>query len=143
MRFAILLSFFLLAISCSSDDVRNHNNPYLIPHTVNLSLNLNLPQYNSLKYPGNSVVIYHQGIKGVVVYCLNADLYIAHELSDPNHMPNDCSTMTISGAVASCPCPDDDNSYDLITGQHSTTNEKYPMLQYRAKREGNSIRVYN
>ena len=143
MRYLIISLFFLLAVSCSSDDTKNYNNPYLIPTTVNLQLNLNLPQYNLLKYPGNSVTIYHQGIKGIVVYCVNTDLYIAHELSDPNHLPNDCSTMAIEGAIASCPCPDDDNSYDLITGQHTSAEEKYPMLQYRAKREGNSIRVYN
>lgn len=143
MRSTIICMLFLLAISCSSDDSKNYNNPYLIPNTVNLTLNLSLPQYNQLKFPGNSVTIYHQGIKGIVVYCLNSDLYIAHEISDPNHLPSGCSTMTIEGAVASCPCTDDDNSYDIITGQHSSTKEKYPMLQYRAKREGNTIRVYN
>lgn len=143
MRYFIISLLFLLTLSCSSDDTRNYNNPYLIPTTVNLQLNLNLPQYNQLKYPGNSVTIYHQGIKGIVIYCVNPDLYIAHELSDPNHLPNECSTMSITGAVASCPCPDDDNSYDLITGQHTTSKEKYPMLQYRAKREGNNVRVYN
>lgn len=143
MRYLIISIIFLLAISCSSDDTRNYNNPYLISTTVNLQLNLNLPQYKSLQYPGNHVIVYHQGIKGIVIYALNADLYIAHELSDPNHFPNNCSTMTVTGAIASCPCPDDDNSYDLITGQHSSSKERYPMLQYRAKREGNSIRVYN
>jgi len=143
MRYAVISLVLLFFVACSSDDTKNYNNPYLIPHTVNLSLNLNLPQYNSLKYPGNSVTIYHQGIKGIVVYCLNTDLYIAHELSDPNHVPNECSVMTISGAVATCPCPEDDNSYDLVTGQHQSSKEKYPMLQYRTKREGNIIRVYN
>lgn len=143
MRYAIICILFFLAISCSSDDTKNHNNPYLIPTTVNLQLNLNLPQYNQLKYPGNHVTIYHQGIKGIVIYALNSDLYIAHELSDPNHSPSDCSTMTVEGVVASCPCTDDDNSYEIVSGQHSSTKEKYPMLQYRAKREGNVIRVYN
>lgn len=143
MRYLIISMLFLLAISCSSDNASNYNNPYLIPTTVNLQLNLNLPQYNQLKYPGNHVTIYHQGIKGIVIYALNTDLYIAHELSDPNHLPNDCSTMTIEGVITSCPCPDDDNSYDLITGQHTSAEEKYPMLQYRTKREGNVIRVYN
>src|SRR5699024_2578219 len=143
MRYAVISLVLLFFVACSSDDTKNYNNPYLIPHTVNLSLNLNLPQYNSLKYPGNSVTIYHQWIKGIVVYCLNTDLYIAHELSDPNHVPNECSVMTINGAVATCPCPEDDNSYDLVTGQHQSSKEKYPMLQYRTKREGNIIRVYN
>lgn len=143
MRHLIICLFLLLTISCSSDDSKNYNNPYLLPTTVNLKLNLNLPQYNALKFPGNSVTVYHQGIKGIVIYCLNTDLYIAHELSDPNHLPNDCSTMTIEGAVASCPCSEDDNTYDLITGQHASSKEKYPMLQYRSKREGNVIRIYN
>lgn len=137
--FSILFIFF----ACSSDDYKNYNNPYLNPHTVNLELNLNLPQYNSLKYPGNSVKVYHQGIRGIVIFCVNDSYYTAYELSDPNHYPNNCSTMEVEGIIASCPCPEDDNSYDIVTGIHKTQDDMYPMLGYRVQRKGDVIRVFN
>jgi hypothetical protein len=62
----------VLTLSCSGeDDNRLINNPYLNPIPVSINLNLNLPQYNALKFPGNFVVLTNQGIRGVVVYNVN------------------------------------------------------------------------
>lgn len=142
MRY-LLFSILFIFFACSSDDYKNYNNPYLNPHTVNLELNLNLPQYNSLKYPGNSVKVYHQGIRGIVIYSPDASQYFAYELSDPNHFPNECSRMEVEGVIASCPCPEDDNSYNIFTGIHETKDNMYPMLGYKVQRRGDIIRVFN
>jgi len=140
--FSILVVSSLL--SCSSNDDNNtNNNPYITAPPVNLSINLNLPEYNDLNFPAGSVIISNQGIKGIVVYCVTENQYTASELTDPNHLPNSCSKMEILGIIATCPC-NDDNKYDIITGQYSPTdNTKYPMIQYRAVREGNVINVFN
>lgn len=143
MRYLISSLLIIFTMACSSDDLRNHNNPNLIATSVNYKISLDLPQFNSLKYPGGSVVIGNMGIKGIVVYALNSDLYIAHELSDPNHIPSQCSGMIVEGAHAKCTCPNDNNIYNLITGEHVTEKEMYPMLAYRAKRQGNTIHIYN
>lgn len=143
MRYLILSLLFAIAISCSSDDYRNYNNPNLIRVPVNYSINLNLPQFNPLIYDGRNVVIDHIGIKGVVVHRLNSNLFIALELSDPNHPPSSCSKMVINGLHAECKCPNDKNSYNIITGEHTSKEGMYPMLGYKAVREGNTIRIYN
>lgn len=137
----ILIILVSLA-SCKKDDGVRNDNPYLVDPLVNLNLNLNLPEYNPLKFPGNSITITHQGIKGIVIYNVNNDLYTAFELSDPNHTPNACSRMTIEGIIASCPC-NDDNTYDIVTGQHQVDENKYPMLQYIATRTGDNIQIGN
>lgn len=139
---AIIVSIGLM--SCNSSDDNNQNqNPYLVVPPVSLNLNLNLPEYNELKFPGGSVIVTNQGIKGIIVYCVSDTQYYAAELSDPNHTPNSCSKMQVEGIIASCPC-DDDNKYDIITGQFTPTNsEKYPMIQYRAERNGDVVNVYN
>ena len=141
----ILLSICVaLFVSCKSDDDNNQDNPYLIDPLVNINLNLNLPQYNALNFPGGTVLLSPpQGIKGVVVYNLNNSEYIALELSDPNHTANSCSRMEIDGIFANCPCPTDDNQYNIVTGQHTTEENLYPMLRYRAIRTGNTIQVSN
>ncbi len=139
----ITLSVLLLFIGCKKDDNVNTDNPYLVDPLVSLNLNLNLPEYNPLKFPGNSIIINQQGIKGIVIYNVNNDLYTAFELSDPNHTPSSCSRMDVEGIVASCPCTSDTNEYDIVTGQHQSDESKFPMLQYLATRTGNNIVISN
>ncbi len=138
---AIFLSIVLFG--CNKDDSPNDNNPNLLSPLVNLNLNLNLPQYNALNFPNNHLIISEQGIKGIVVYNLNNDLYIAFELSDPNHIPSGCSKMIVNGIIASCPCTDDENEYDIVTGEHRTNQGLYPMQQYSAVRTGNNVQITN
>jgi len=139
----LLLSVTLLSCNKNDDNnTNNTNNPFLSIPPVNLSLNLSLPEYNPLKFPGNSVIISNQGIKGIVVYCVNENFYTAFDLTDPNHAPNTCSKMDIIGIEAFCDCGDE-NVYDIITGQHLSNQSLYPMQQYRAERGGDVINISN
>lgn len=139
--FSLLIVF--TAISCSKNDDKQERNPFLTDPAVNLNLNLNLPEYNSLKFPGNYVIV-GQGIKGIVVYCVSENQYLAFDLTDPNHVPSSCSRMELTGVIASCPCPNDDNEYFITSGQHTTEPDiKYPMQQYRAQLSGNSVVISN
>jgi hypothetical protein len=139
----IALFLGLVLISCNNDDSRNDNNPNLLSPLIRVNLNLNLPQYNPLKFPGNSLILDGEGIRGVVIYNVNNDLYTAFELSDPNHTPNECSKMSINGILATCPCTTDSNVYDIVTGQHQSNEVLYPMQQYLVTRNGDNIQVTN
>ena len=145
--FFLSLILLLTVLSCKKDDsgTTNNNNPFLTPPIVNISLNLNLHEYNPLRFPGNSILINNRGIKGKVVYNLNNNLYTAFDLSDPNHIPNACSRMGVEGIVATCPCENENgtNSYDIVTGQHQNDQNAYPMQQYRAERTGDVVTVSN
>lgn len=138
----LLLSPIFWACGNNDDDNINDNNPYINPPPVNLNLNLNLPEYNPLRFPGNSVVLFNQGIKGIIVYNVNNSLYTAFDLTDPNHIPSNCSKMTVEGIIATCTCGDG-NSYDIVTGQHQNNQNAYPMLQYRVQRSGDVISLTN
>lgn len=143
IRFLLAVVAIIALISCNKDDSPVDNNPFLITPIINLDLNLNLPEYNPLKFPGNSVIITQQGVRGVVIYNVNNSLYTAFELSDPNHIPNDCSRMTIEGILATCPCTSDSNVYDIVTGQHNSDQTVFPMQQYRAERVGDNVLITN
>jgi hypothetical protein len=144
MKNLILFSLLIvLSLSCSKNDDQKERNPYLTDPLVNLNLNLNLPEYNPLKFPGNSIIT-SQGIKGIVIFCISDTQYLAFDLTDPNHVPSSCSRMEVNGPIASCPCTTDANEYFLTSGQHTTEpGAKYPMQQYRAERIGNSVVVTN
>ena len=133
----------IVIVSCKSDDDAQNDNPNLFDPLVSLNLNLNLPEYNPLKFPGNSVFINQQGIKGIVIYNVNNDFYTASDLTDPNHIPSNCSRMVIEGIIAICPCSDDSHEYDIVTGKHRADQSLFPMQQYRAERTGDNLRVFN
>jgi len=140
----IVLGFIIVIFSCGKNDRLVNNNPNLITPLVNLTLNLNLPEYVPLQFPGNHIIVTQQGIKGIVIYNVNNTQFTAFELSDPNHTPNNCSKMAVEGIIASCPCEDDDNKYDIITGQHKTQPDTmYPMLRFRVELNGDILRVFN
>ncbi len=51
----------------------------------------------------------------LLIYNLNNDQYMAFELTDPNHVPQPCSSLVVKGTEATCSC-DDGNEYTIITG---------------------------
>ncbi|WP_317130353.1 Rieske (2Fe-2S) protein [Antarcticibacterium arcticum] len=136
----ILIAAFALT-SCEPDD-EVRNNPYLTNISFRLDLNLNLPEYNSLNFPGNSYVTYNRGINGVVVYNINNTQFTAFELSDPNHPLSGCSRLTVQGIIATCSCGDG-NSYNILTGELSSGTGQYSLKPYRVRKSGNIIEVYN
>lgn len=140
----LLLLIGLVVLSCSKSDDKLDRNPFLTDPLISLNLNLNLPEYNALKFPGSSVIT-GQGIKGIVVFCVSETQYFAFDLSDPNHVPSQCSRMEVNGLIATCPCENDDNEYNIVNfGRHTTEPDaKYPMQQYRAERNGNNIVISN
>ncbi len=131
-----------LLTACSSDDDIRHRNPNLPNINFRIQLNLDLPEYNNLQFPGNNYVTYNDGIKGIVIYNLNNSQYIAFELSDPNHPPNNCSAMKVEGLTATCRC-DDANEYNIITGEITKGEGEYAMKPYRIERRGNVIEISN
>lgn len=142
-KYILCLVVAFVAFSCSKSDDKQDRNPFLTDPAISLSLNLNLPEYNAIKFPGNYVVT-GQGIKGIVVYCVSENQYLAFDLTDPNHAPNNCSRMELEGVIATCNCPDDNNKYFITSGQHTTDpSGKYPMQQYSARLSGNNVIISN
>ena len=134
------LLFFLIIISCSKE--RINNNPYLQNISFEKTINLNLPQYDNLRYSGGSIYVENGGIKGLLLFNIN-DQIMAWEASCQNHYPSECSKMSISGVQSTCSC--ENYNYSLATGQMlSEINERtYPMLSYFSEKNGNSIRIFN
>ncbi|SEK90718.1 hypothetical protein SAMN04487910_1442 [Aquimarina amphilecti] len=137
----VFISVFIL--SCSSDDGRS-NNPNLPSIGFNHTVNLDLPQFNSLKFPGNFELIRIEGvgIKGVVIYNIDNTLYSAFELSDPNIIPSSCSALSVTGIRAESNCGND-NAYEIINGQQLEGEGGFPLLRYQIRRDGNILVVSN
>ena len=140
-KILLFLPVFILLMSCSGSDDDYRNNPNLPDVNFNFQLNLNFAEYNDLQFPGNSFATYNYGVRGVVIYNINSSQYVAFELSDPNHPPNNCSGMIVDGVIATCGC--DDNQYNVITGELVEGDGDYTMKPYRVQRSGNMLEVFN
>ena len=140
-KFSILIIFVF--ISCNKNSVIR--NPFLAELDFEFSININLPLYNNLKFTGGSVLINNFGHKGIILYNLNNNNYLAWEASCPNHKPNSCSKTEISGSLTVCGC--ENYQYSLATGQlinpsPNDTNQ-YAMINYGVRVSGNNLVIYN
>ncbi len=141
-RILFLALLITLLFSCSTADENRNNNPYLVDINVNLTINLGLPEYNSLNFPGNSYTTYNYGLNGVVVYNINNSQYLAFELTDPNHPVSSCSRLTVNGLIATCDCGDG-NEYNILTGEITKGEGQYALKSYRVRKSGNTLEISN
>lgn len=141
-KISLIFTILFICISCSSNDDARINNPNLVDVSFTLRIDLNLPEYNSLNFPGNSYSTYNFGINGVVVYNINNTQFTAFELSDPNHPLSACSSLTVQGVIATCEC-NDGNSYNILTGELTNGSGQYTLKPYRISKSGNTLEIYN
>jgi nitrite reductase/ring-hydroxylating ferredoxin subunit len=137
MKKSILLLVFVFSLLSCSDESTVNNNPFIPNYSFTLDVNMNLPLYSNLQYPSNAVYYAGKGVRGIIIFNTGSG-YNAFDAACPNQNLSDCSTMTIDGINAVCPC--DSKTYSLFTGQGSL---QYPMKQYRVEVIGNILRVYN
>jgi len=136
--YIILLSLNLFFLSCSKN--KQERNPYLKDLSFNREINLDLPQYSSLKFANNSIIIKEIGIKGVIIFNSGSQ-FLAWEASDPNHFPSSCSTMEPNQFTCSCPC--EENKYSLYDGQIINGEGSYTLKPYHISVNGNFLFIYN
>lgn len=141
MRYFVLLFIvLLLATACESDD-GNNRNPFLFD--ANFNIQLSAIESLELEIPSNPIYTPLGGIRGVFVINTGNSL-IAWEASDPNHAPNECSTMLIQDNIISVQCQcDDAHSYNLFTGQAEGEVLEFTMLPYQVNNNGGVITVFN
>jgi nitrite reductase/ring-hydroxylating ferredoxin subunit len=132
----VLLLILLFMTSCDTGTFNNRN-PYLPNYPVNEQINLSLPQYSNLQFVSNHVVI-SAGVRGIVIFNTGSG-YVAFDMACPNQDLAACSTMTISGVNAVCPC--DDAEYSLFNGQ--SAGMQYPLKQYRTDTDGGYLYITN
>jgi nitrite reductase/ring-hydroxylating ferredoxin subunit len=137
MKKSILLLVFVFILLSCSDKSTVANNPFIPNYSFTVDINMSLPLYSSLQYPSNAVYYAGNGVKGIIIFNTGSG-YNAFDAACPNQNLSDCSTMTIDGINAVCPC--DSKTYNLFTGQGSL---QYQMKQYRVEVSGNVLRIFN
>lgn len=138
----MLVAFGLVIFSCSDSNNYNENCNFLLNVGVNVTLNLNLAQYNQLNFPNNPVYVPNEGNAGIIVNNSGTG-YVAFDAADPNHELGSCSLLTINGLEGVSGC-DETHRYSLLTGQPLQNPDLQCGLKpYRIERSGNSLYITN
>lgn len=132
-------SILVITSSCSDGDDDNQRNPFLLD--INFSIQLSAIQVLDLEIPSNPIYVANGGLRGVFVINTGSGI-LAWEASDPNRVPNDCSTMVIDGIEVVSQC-EDENRYNLFTGQSSGVVLEHTLLPYQVSVTGGNITVFN
>jgi nitrite reductase/ring-hydroxylating ferredoxin subunit len=132
----LFLCIVVLISSCS-DNAPSNKNPFVPNYSFTIDINTSLPAYSNLKFPSNAVYIPSVGARGILVFNTGSG-FNAFDAACPNQALSTCSTLTIKGINAVCPC--DGKEYSLFTG---LSDLQYPLKQYRVTIIGDVIRVYN
>ena len=140
-KICLALLFCVTMVSCSKNDIDNSNCKFLLNVSVNVTVNLNLPQYSQLNFTGNSVYIPNAGNNGVIVANYGAG-YLAWDASDPNHTSSSCSALQPNGLEGTCGCVDA-NTYSLVTGESLVTVLPCALKFYPVEQSGNTLFISN
>lgn len=138
---SVFFSMLTLCLFVGCENSRfNNNNPYLENFGFSIDINMDLPSFNVLQFPSNAVRILQPGvgIRGIIVFNTGSG-FRAYEAACPNQVVTPCSTMTLNGIMAVCPC--DGVEYNLFTGLGN--NMPYPMKPYQIQQNGNTLRIFN
>ncbi|MGC6422198.1 MAG: Rieske (2Fe-2S) protein [Flavobacteriaceae bacterium] len=139
-NFTIIITRLLLAVgvlttlqNCNKTSITR--NPYISNVGFDYQVNLNLPQYDDLRFVGGSAYVYQAGLKGVLIFNLNGRNFLAWEATCPNHIPRECSLLQLRGTLAECSC--EGFQYSLANGQllnpSNDGSTPYPLINYRAE----------
>ena len=125
MRKLLLLFLFLILFSCE----RNETNDILPNVPVNITLNLNLPQYQDLLIPNGWTTV-NGGVKGILIQYIGVGNppYKAFDRACPN---NDCVSAMIFDESLKMKCPCDNSEYSIIDGSPQTSGYSNFAREYR------------
>ena len=137
MRKLILLLVLVSFFSCE----KNETNDVLPDKSVNLTIDLNLPQYIDLQIPSGWAYA-SGGIKGIIIQNTGTGNpnFKAFDRACPN---NDCSSpMTFDGSLKlTCSC--DESVYSIIDGSPQTSGNTHFARQYKVSEAGNALIITN
>jgi nitrite reductase/ring-hydroxylating ferredoxin subunit len=105
-----------------------------------INVNLNLPEYITLKTDGRSMAI-NGGIRGIIIYRKNASTYLAYE-RNCSYQPNSaCATVDIDVSTLYMLCSCCSSTFDFGTGLPTSGVAWRPLRQYETSLDGTTLTI--
>jgi len=132
---SICLTILTIIPSCD----RENRIPYVY---VNFVVYPDLPQYQSIKTPGNYLYL-TGGAQGIVLYCQFTDEYKAYERNCPNDPYEANAVLDVDSTGLFLVCRNCGSKFSIYDGSIVDSPSKYPVLQYMTYLEGSALYIYN
>ncbi len=131
-----LLTLGLLA-SCAKDQQTG-----VPPTSVNITLNVNLPEYIDLQVPGGWVYI-TGGSQGIIVYRKNTDEFEALDRHCPYLPQNLCRVHVDESNVVAKDTACCGSAFLLLDGSVTNGPSSFALTSYHTTWNGTTLRIYN
>lgn len=138
--FFIQLILLTVAFSCKRD---NGDEPQVPRIATDLTININLPQYNSLSNPGGWAYV-TGGSRGIIVYRIGLDEFSAFDRHCPYNVTQGCQVSVLDGIIAEdtvC-CH---SQFEILYGTPVTGPAEHTLQSFRTQFNPNAnlLRIYN
>jgi hypothetical protein len=130
-----LLPILILAASLQQTHAQFASFPEIV-------INLSLPDYSSLKFDGGNKEINDSGIRGILLYRVNATTYIAYDKNCSYH-PHDaqCSTVEVDLSRLFLIDPCCKSSFNFLDGMPTGGPAARPLIRYRTGLIGSILTI--
>jgi hypothetical protein len=133
----VLLSF-IMVVSCKPD-LTDEPIPYLSFGTI--YLNLNLPEYASLKTDGGFHYYDDAGVRGLIIYRQSASNYIAYERNCSYQPSQACATVNVHVSRLFMEDPCCGSFFEFATGNPTSGVAWRPLNRYFTTLNGSDLTI--
>ncbi|GHN00208.1 hypothetical protein WSM22_16970 [Cytophagales bacterium WSM2-2] len=106
-----------------------------------ITINLNYPQFQKLKLDGGFVYLDNGGLRGIILYRVNENSYLAFERACPHHPSESCAIVQVDGSslfmVDRC-C---NSSFTFSDGQPTGGPAQRALIQYHVELNGSTLKI--
>ena len=137
---AVWLALALILASCTSCGEQQQFIPYV---PVNLQIDLNLPAYNTLNFPGEAIAL-AGGSKGLYVYRYTLDEFVVLDRHATYDIPLACK-VTLDADNFTLRDHDDcsESEWQIIDGSVMNGPATLPLHRYRTSLNGSILSIFN
>lgn len=133
----VLGAFLLMQSTC---DQNNQNIPYV---PVNFDINLNLPAYNSLNFPGEHLIL-QGGSQGIIVYRYTIDEFVVLDRHSTFDIELNCKVSVESDGITLTDAADcSESKWIILDGSVMQGPATLPLHRYRTNWNPPILHVYN
>ncbi len=133
--------FFLILLSLVGCTRDLSDDPIPIIPFVDVVINLNLPEYLSLRTDGGNKELSTGGVRGLIIYRVSASSYIAYERNCSYHPNEACATVNVhsSGLFMVDPCCS--SNFSFADGIPTGGPAWRPLQRYRTQLAGTTLTI--
>lgn len=133
--------FWLILVSLLGCTPDLSDDPIPIIPFADVVINLSLPEYLTLQTNGGNKELSTGGVRGIIVYRVNASSYIAYERNCSYHPNEACATVNVhsSGLFMIDPCCN--SNFSFTDGTPTGGPAWRPLQRYRTQLSGTTLTI--